>query len=72
MKFGRATGWKPVPQQIPHKCQPASPLADTIENRGTGPRIEWFADLATTTFNSLKPAESVQFHHEEQAVRHRE
>jgi len=45
---------------------PASALAYTIEDRNRGSTIKWCQEPVTTTIgNSLKPAQSPQFHHED-------
>jgi hypothetical protein len=52
---------------------PAPVLAYTIENWDSGPRIEWSHEaVATPIGNSIKLAESVQLHRENQATIHRE
>jgi putative DNA primase/helicase len=52
---------------------PAPILAYTVENRDSGPRIEWSGGPVASTFaHPLKPAESRHPHRDEQALRHRE
>jgi putative DNA primase/helicase len=51
----------------------ATPLAYTIENHDSGPRIAWSHEPVATVIGSLfNPVQPVQLHQEEQAARHRE
>ena len=52
---------------------PAPALAYTIENRESGPRIEWSNDPVTSIIaQSFKPARLAQFDHDERVAGHRE
>ena len=52
---------------------PAPALAYMIEDRDSGPRIEWCHEPVTSAVgSSLKPAQLAQLHHKGQAARHRE
>lgn len=52
---------------------PAPPLVYTIENRDTGPRIEWSDEApATAVGRPLKLIQSAQPHDDEKGIRHRE
>jgi putative DNA primase/helicase len=50
---------------------PAPALAYMIEDRDSGPRIEWCHEpVSSAIVSSLKPAQRAQLHHDGQAARH--